>query len=226
MIEIILKAFKDLFNKKILLTSLIPIIIAAIFWGVIFFVFHTNISQFVSYLVSHIPFIGDKSWVHSLVETVGGILIYYELLITTSVMIVGVIADKIVDEINNKYYHTEKKGFGTILESVFISLKQNILFFTLFTIFIPAMFVPVLNIFVHLFLWSILLKKPTFYDSISSYATKDEFNTLKNTNKFTLTAITIISASLFLIPVIGIFVYILQLLMFTHFNLKRLQSLR
>ncbi len=46
------------------------------------------------------------------------------------------------------------------------------------------------------------------------------------TNKLTLTLITIISASLFLIPVIGIFVYILQFLMFTHFNLKRLQSLR
>ena len=226
MIDIILKAFKDLFNKKILLTSLIPIIIAAIFWGVIFFIFHTSISHFVSYLVSHIPFIGDKSWVQSLVETVGGILIYYELLITTSVMIVGVIADKIVDEINNKYYHIEKRGFGTVGESIFISLKQNIIFFILFVIFIPAMFVPVLNIFVHLFLWSILLKKPTFYDSASSYATKDEFNTLKNTNKLTLTLITIISASLFLIPVVGIFVYILQLLMFTHFNLKRLQSLR
>ena len=226
MIKIILKAFRDLFNKKILLTSLIPIIIAAIFWGVVFFIFHNSISQFVSYLVSHIPFIGDKSWVQSLVETVGGILIYYELLIATSVMIVGIIADKIVDEINSKHYHIKKRGFGTVGESIFISLKQNIIFFILFIIFIPAMFVPVLNIFVHLFLWSILLKKPTFYDSASSYATKDEFNTLKNTNKFTLTAITIISASLFLIPVIGIFVYILQLLMFTHFNLKRLQSLR
>jgi len=226
MVEIILKSFKDLFDKKILFTSLIPIAIAALFWGTIFFIFHSSINQFIIYLLSHIPFIGDKGWVHSLVETAGGVVIYYELLITTSVMIVGIIADKIVDVINSKYYHVEKRGFGTITESIFISLKQNILFFILFIIFIPAMFIPVLNIFVHLFLWSILLKKPTFYDSIATYATRDEFNTLKNTNKFTLTAITIISASLFLIPVIGIFIYILQLLMFTHFNLKRLQSLR
>ena len=226
MIEIILNAFKDLFNKKILLTSLIPIMIAAVFWGVVFFIFHTNISQFVSYLVSHIPFIGDKSWVHSLVETVGGVLIYYELLITTSIMIVGIIADKVVDEVNDKHYHLEKRGFGSTIESIFISLKQNILFFGLFIIFIPAMFVPVLNVFVHLFLWSILIRKPTFYDSVSTYATKDEFNTLQNTNKPTMMIITIISASLFLIPVVGIFVYILQLLMFTHFNLKRLKGLR
>lgn len=226
MVDIILKAFKDLFDKKILFTSLIPIIIAALFWGIVFFIFHTDLSRFVSWLVSHIPFIGDKSWVHSLVESIGGVVIYYELLITTSIMIVGVIADSIVDKINDKYYHLQKRGFGSLVESIYISLKQNIIFFILFIILIPAMFVPVLNIFVHLLLWSILIKKPTFYDSISMYATKDEFNTLKNTNKATLLIITLLSASLFLIPVFGIFVYIVQLLMFTHFNLTRLKQLR
>ena len=226
MIEVILRAFQDLFNKKILVTSLIPIAIAAAFWGIIFFIFHTNITHFVAYLVGHIPFIGDQSWVKDLVEAAGGILVYYELLIITSVMIVGVIADKIVDEINDQYYYNDKIGFGSVMESVVISLKQNVIFMVLFILFIPAMFVPVLNILVHLILWSILIKKPTFYDSVSMYATRDEFNTLQNTNKTTLTLITILSASLFLIPVIGIFVYIVQLLLFAHFNLKRLQTLR
>jgi len=226
MIEVILRAFGDLFNKKILLTSLIPIAIAAAFWGIVFFIFHTNITSFVTYLVGHIPFIGNKSWVKDLVEAAGGILIYYELLIITSVMIVGVIADKIVDEINAQYYYNDKMGFGSVMESILISLKQNVIFMVLFILFIPAMFVPVLNILVHLFLWVVLIKKPTFYDSIAMYATRDEFNTLQNTDKTTLTLITILSASLFLIPVIGIFVYIVQLLLFAHFNLKRLQTLR
>ena len=226
MIDIIIKSIKDLFDKKILFTSLIPIVIAAFFWGLVFFIFHTDISHFIKWLVSHIPFIGDKSWVQSLVEAVGGVVVYYELLITTSIMIVGVIADRIVERINDKYYHLTKKGFGSLRESIFISLKQNIIFFILFFIFIPAMFVPFLNIFVHLLLWSILIKKPTFYDSITLYATRDEYNTLLNTNKLTLLVITLLSASLFLVPVVGIFVYIGQLLMFTHFNLKRLQDLR
>lgn len=226
MLEIIIKSFKDLFDRKILLTSLIPIIIAAILWGIIFFIFHTQINQFVVYLVSHIPFIGNNSWVQSVVEAIGGIFIYYELLIITSVMIVGIIADSIVDRINSKYYNIEKKGFGTILESIFIALKQNLIFFILFIIFLPAMFIPLLNIFVHIFLWSILIKKPTFYDSISMYATKEEFKFLQNSNKMTIIIITFLCASFFLIPIFGIFVYIIQLLIFTHFNLQRLKELR
>jgi CysZ protein len=226
LLEIIIKSFKDLFDRKILLTSLIPIIIAAILWGIIFFIFHTQINQFVVYLVSHIPFIGNNSWVQSVVEAIGGIFIYYELLIITSVMIVGIIADSIVDRINSKYYNIEKKGFGTILESIFISLKQNLIFFILFIIFLPTMFIPLLNIFVHIFLWSILIKKPTFYDSISMYATKEEFKFLQNSNKMTIIIITFLCASFFLIPIFGIFVYIIQLLIFTHFNLQRLKELR
>jgi CysZ protein len=226
LLEIIIKSFKDLFDRKILLTSLIPIIIAAILWGIIFFIFHTQINQFVVYLVSHIPFIGNNSWVQSVVEAIGGIFIYYELLIITSVMIVGIIADSIVDRINSKYYNIEKKGFGTILESIFIALKQNLIFFILFIIFLPAMFIPLLNIFVHIFLWSILIKKPTFYDSISMYATKEEFKFLQNSNKMTIIIITFFCASFFLIPIFGIFVYIIQLLIFTHFNLQRLKELR
>lgn len=226
MIDILLRAIKDLFDKKIFVTSLIPIIVAALFWGVVFFIFHTQINDFIVYLVSHIPFVGDSSWLKDIIEAVGGVLIYYQLLILTSVLIVGLIADKIVDTINDKYYHLKKEGFGTILGSLSISLKQNAIFIILFLILIPTMFVPLLNILVNLLLWMILIKKPMFYDSISMYATKDEYATLLQNDKMSITMITMLSASLFLIPILGVFVYILQLLIFTHFNLKRLEKLR
>lgn len=226
MLEIITKSIKDMFDTRILFTSLIPIIISAIFWGFIFFIFHGGVNSFLTWTIQYIQFIGDAQWLKDIVASIGGIFVYYELLIITSVMIVGIVADKIVDTINDKYYHNEKRGFGTVAESIFISLKQNVIFLILFILLLPAMFIPVLNIFVHIFLWSILIKQPTFYDSISIYATKDEFKKLKKSNKIKTWTITIISASLFLIPIFGVFVYILQLLMFTHYNLKRLQGLR
>ncbi len=226
MLKLFLNSIKDLFNIKILLTSLIPIVVASLFWGIIFFIFHNQINQFIVWLISYIPFVGDSKWLVHTVEAIGGIFIYYELLIITSIMIVGLIADQIVDEINDKYYHNEKRGFGTTLESIIISLKQNLLFIILFILFLPTMFIPVINIVVHLFLWSILIKKPTFYDSIAMYANKDEFHQLESSNTMQLRLIALASASLLLIPVFGIFVYILQLLMFTHFNLQRLKAIR
>jgi len=226
MLKLLIKSIKDIFDKKILFTSLIPIIISAIFWGLVFFMFHANVNNLFVWLFSHIPFVSDGGWVRDLIETIGGIFLYYQLLIITSVMIVGLVADRVVDIINEKYYHLEKKGFGKTGESIVISLKQNLIFIILFIILLPTMFIPLVNIFVNIALWMILIKKPTFYDSISIIATKEEYNKLYTNNKFQIRLITFLGASLFLIPILGIFVYIIQLLMFAHFNMKRLQDMR
>jgi len=225
MIEILIKSLKDIFDKKILFSSLIPIVISAIFWGIIFFLFHSAINSFFVYIVSHIPFFGSNNWLKNIGEAVGGVFIYYQLLIITSVMIVGIIADAIVDRVNEKYYHLNKKGFGSILGSILIFLKQNIIFIVLFIILLPTMFIPVLNIFVNIILWMILIKKPLFYDSIAMYATKSEFKLLKQ-KKLQIMIISFISALLFLVPIVGIFIYIFQLLIFTHFNMKHLKEIR
>jgi len=226
MIDILLKSLKDVFDKEILFASLIPIIVAALFWGIVFFIFHTQINSFFAYIADHIPFISDSNWIKNIIETIGGIFIYYELLIITSVMIVGIIADKIVDKINKKYYNLEKKGFGTLFGSLSISLKQNIIFILLFLVLIPAMFIPMLNILANLILWTILIKEPMYYDSIAMYATKDEYKQLQKNNKLKIIIIAFLSASLFLVPLFGVFVYVLQLLIFTHFNLSKLQEIR
>jgi len=226
MLEILINSIKDLFDRKILFTSLIPIIVAAIFWGIVFFVFHSQINGFFVYLTNHIPFISGAEWIKNIIEAIGGIFIYYQLLIITSTMIVGIIADKIVDRINEKYYHLKKEGFGSFLGSMGITLKYNLIFFVLLIIFLPAMFIPGLNIFVNVILWMILIKEPVFYDSIAMYASKEEYQLLKSQNKTTTFLIAFLSSLLFLIPVIGVFVYIAQLLLFTHYNLKRLKEFR
>jgi len=226
MLQIVLKSFKDLLDKKIFFTSLIPIFIAALFWGVVFYAFAHPISNFIAHMVSYIPFVGKSSWLQDAIKAVGGVVVYYELVIISSVVIVGIIADKIVDRINDKYYHNTKKGFGTTAGSVIVALKQNLIFIVLFIIFLPLIFVPVLNIIVHIFLWATLIKKPNFYDSIAMYASKEEFKILQKRDKFKTNIIALISASLFLIPVVGVFVYVVQLLMFAHFNLSRLKAIR
>jgi len=226
MLNIFLKALKDLVDKKIFFTSMIPLLIAASVWGILFYVLSEPINSAIKFILSYVPFIGDSHWFQSAVESISGFLLYYELVVMSSVMIVGIIADKIVAIINDKYYHNEKKGFGTTIGSVFTALKQNLIFFILLIMTFPLLFVPALNIFLHIFLWFILIKKPNFYDSVAMYATKDEYKKLQTNDRLMTNGIALISASLFLIPIIGIFIYIVQLLMFTHFNLERLKELR
>jgi len=219
----IIKAFKSLFNLRILMLSLIPLVISAIFWGVLFWIFSDKIDAGLSYILDFTPF--NNETLRNIITFIGGGFIYYELLVLSSVLIVGIIADKIVDIINDNEYNLSKEGFGNIVGSIWISLKYNILFIFLFILFLPTLFVPILNIIVHLFLWAILIKTPFLYDSISSIATKDEYQKLKQ-NKIDLWSISLLSASLFFIPILGILVYILQLLIFIHYNLSQLKEIR
>lgn len=225
MLPIFAKSLKDFLDIKILLTSLLPITGAALLWGLVFYAFSSQIDNALGGLLGYIPFM-NNDWVRSAVELVGGVFLYYELLIITAVMIVGVIAEWVVDRVNRKSYQLEKKGFGTFSGSMITSLKSNLLFMLLFVLFLPLIFIPLINIFVHLFLWMVLIKTPLFYDSIAMYATRDEYKALKKSNRLSVFTIALASAGLFLIPVVGVFIYVLQLLFFTHFNLQRLATLR
>jgi len=224
--SIISKSLRDFLDAKILFVSLLPITLAAIFWALVFYVFQGPIDAALeSFLMRRLPFF-NADWAAAIVGVIGGIFIYYELLLITAVMIVGLIADIVVGRINNKQYRLEKRGFGTLTGSVLISLRSNAFFIVLFVITLPLLFVPVFNVFVHLFLWVLLIKSPLFYDSIAMFATREEYQALKSTRRWRTRGIAYLAASLFLIPVVGVFIYVLQLIFFAHYNLQRLADMR
>ena len=226
MIEILLKSIKDIFDKKIFFTALIPVLIASAFWGFVFLLFYSNINEYISSSVNEVPFLPQSGWFSNIIGLILVSFFYYQLVILTSVTLVGIVADKIVERINEKYYSLQKEGFSSTMTSIFISIKQNIIFVLLFILTLPTIFIPLLNLIVTILLWMLLIKKPMFYDSLSLFATKEEYSKLQESDKIDTFMITFLSASLFFIPIFGVFVYILQLLMFTHFNLSRLRELR
>lgn len=225
MLAVFAKSLRDFIRPKILFLSLLPITLAALIWAAVFYLFHAQIDAALGNLLERIPFISVE-WAKNALEWVGGIFIYYELLIITAVMIVGLIADTVVGMVNARSYQLEKKGFGSLTGSVLISLRSNLYFIILLVLFLPTLFIPGVNIIVHLLLWLVLIRMPLFYDSVAMIATRDEYEQLRKQNRWRRFLIGLSSASLFLIPVIGIFIYVLQLLFFTHFNLQRLSVLR
>ena len=225
MLAVFAKSLRDFIRPKILLISVLPITLAALFWAAIFYLFHAQIDAVLGALLESIPFISVE-WAKSALEWVGGIFIYYELLIITAVMIVGLIADTVVDMVNARSYQLEKMGFGSLTGSILISLRSNLVFLILFVLFLPTLFIPGVNIIVHLFLWLVLIRMPLFYDSVAMIATREEYQILRRKNRWRRFIVGLSSASLFLIPVIGVFIYVLQLLFFIHFNLQRLTIMR
>ena len=224
MIGLIAKSFKDFLRPKILFYALVPILLAGVLLAGLFYLLHTQISGSFATIASYIPFV-SQVWVQRISESFLGLFLFYEFWIMTALVLVGLISDKVVDTINDKYYHLEKKGFGTVGGSVLSALKSNMLFLILFILTSPLLLIPVVNILLHVWLWMVMLKSPMYYDACAFYASREEFNSIQKKHKNGLRMVTLFSASLLLIPFLGVFLYILQLIVYTHFSLEKLQKI-
>ncbi len=224
MIALFLKSVKDFFDPKIIFYALIPILLAGLLLGGLFYLLHTQIVGIFVTAASYIPFVSPE-WLQRISESFLGVFIFYEFWIMTALVLVGLISDKVVDRINDKYYHLEKKGFGTMAGSIIAALKSNILFILLFVITSPLLLIPGVNILLHILLWMVMLKAPMYYDACAFYASRSEFKMIKKRYIGGLRFVTFVSASLLLIPFVGVFLYLLQLIMFTHFSLSKLKEL-
>ena len=199
MIALLLKSMKDFLHPKILFYALIPLLLAALVLGGLFYLLHTQIEGYFITIASYIPFVSAQ-WVQNISESFFGVFIFYEFWIMLALVFVGLISEKVVDFINAKYYHLQKEGFGTGLGSIMIALKSNAIFLLLFIITSPLLFIPVVNIILHILLWMVMLKSPMYYDACAFYATKSQYKEINKKRKRQLRLITLLFASLLLIP--------------------------
>ncbi len=225
MIALLLRALKDFFNPKILGYAILPILLAGALLGGFFYMIESYLVEFFAYLASFIPFV-SKEWIASVSTAAVGIVVFYEFWLMSALILVGLVSDKVVDAINEKYYHLEKKGFGTTIGSIVSALKANAIYIFLLLIISPLLLIPGVNLLIHILLWMLMLKAPMYYDACAFYANKQEFKEISKENKKELRLITFFSALMLLIPFVGVFLYIYQLILYTHASLTQLKQKR
>ena len=87
----------------------------------------------------------------------------------------------------------------------------------LFVLFIPLFFIPIVGQVLMVYVWSIMLKKPTLYDVSSLFITNKEVRKQKEKKTTLLSMI----ASLFnYIPILNTFAPIFAQILFLHHTLK------
>jgi len=213
-----LNIIKDLFNTKILKYIVAPFFISLIFWGVVFYFFSDNIVNLVMFYVSFLPFTES---INKIIANIGSFIIlvflYYQLVIISLGFFSSFFVEKIVKYINNKYYHLPEKKIN-LIEGVVVSLKGIVQFLLIFAFTFYLLFIPIINIFYQLFLWSIANKKALVFDSASLFCDYKEIEKRYNINIWILVFITSI---IYFIPIISLFGYAFQLIIVTHFILKK-----
>ena len=129
--------------------------------------------------------------------------------IVTSFMI-----EPLLIKLAQKHYpDTKVVGTPNITTSLLLSLKSAMMMFIIFMFTFPVMFIPLVGAVYMLWLWSILLKKPTIYD-VSSLFIEDKKEIKKRIKKSSMLAM--IAAAFNYIPVLNIFAAVFAQILFLH----------
>jgi len=215
-----MQALVDLFDRKILKYTFLPLFMSLFFWGVVFYIFSDEIYEFILMYLSHIPF-GES--IKNIVAAIGsGIIIaifYYLLVISTLGVFSSFFIDHIVLRINEKHYNcpTRKPTLKDMIEGVKVSIISFLIYFVVFIFTFFLLFVPVVNIIYQLFMWAILNKKPLVFDS--SYLFMDPKEVERELGA-KIWVVVILTSFIYFIPVLSLFGYTFQLIFVTHLVLK------
>ncbi len=208
--QTISKSFKDIFSSTVLLfVAKITIISIAVTAVVIWLLAGILTSFIVSYL-SWIPW----EWVQTAGASVATVAIAYMLFIIVLSIMTSLMVEPLLIQLAKKNYpDSPVVGTANMSRSVLLSLRSGFIFLILFLFTFPIMFIPLVGAVWMLWLWSILLKAPTFYD-VSSLFISNKAQRKEKRKKLTL--LSMVAAGFNYIPVLNIFAPVFAQILFLH----------
>jgi MFS family permease len=169
-----------------------------------------SINSFIGSYLSWLPW----EWLQTTGASVASIAISYMIFIIMISIVTSFMIEPLLIKLAKKHYpDTKVIGTPNITTSLLLSLKSAMMMFFIFMFTFPVMFIPLVGAVYMLWLWSILLKKPTIYD-VSSLFIEDKKEVKARTKKSTMLAM--IAAGFNYIPVLNIFAAVFAQILFLH----------
>jgi len=211
MTQTIGKSFKDIISSTVLLfVAKVTFIASIITYIVIAWLVGDSINNFIVSYLSWLPW----EWLQTTGAKVASMALGYMVFIIMISIVTSFMIEPLLIELAKKHYpQTKVVGTPNITTSILISLKSAVMMFLIFIFTFPIMFIPLVGAVYMLWLWSILLKKPTIYD-VSSLFIVDKKEIKTRTKK--TTTLAMIAAAFNYIPVLNIFAAVFAQILFLH----------
>jgi hypothetical protein len=205
-----IKSLKDILSIDVLLFVLKVGILAGISTSIFLWFFWSALSSFILSYLSFIPW----DWLQDSGAKTISFALGYMLFIIMLSLFSSLLSETLLIKLAKKHYPIiPATGIVSLGTSLLLTLKASLVFLFLFMLLLPFLFIPLFGQVILLYLWSILLRKPTLYDVgalfISESARLNE--STKNTR------ILAMIASLFnYIPFLNIFAPVFAQILFLH----------
>jgi len=208
--QTIARSFKDLVSGTVLAFMAKTTAISLTVTSIVVWLVNDILAGFVKGYLSWVPW----EWLQTSGAAVATVAIAYTLFILIHAVITSLMIEPLLIELAKKHYPDRPvAGSPNITTSLLLSLRSGFLFLLVFLITFPVMFIPLVGAVWMLWLWSILLKAPTFYDVSSLFITDKR---VKKEKKKKTTLLAMVAAGFNYIPILNIFTPAFAQILFMH----------
>ncbi len=232
MFDALSRAFRDLFQFRILWIALWPIVTAALLWliiGVIFWGIFSN------WLTSGLTFIGIQDWIEGIepqwvahtIQVAAHLILFVPLVFVTALVITALFAMPMLIRLvaERDFPQLERKNGGSIVGNLLNTLFAILIFIVIWVVTSPLWLVGV-GIIIPFVAAAYLNQRLFRYDALAEHASHEEMKALVSANQSSLWGLGLLTGLTQFVPILNLFAPVLSGLAFIHFGLGRLACLR
>ncbi len=193
---------------------------SALLWSIVWFYKGDYIyAQFLQ-LLTWLPFETIEKGIAYLI----GFYIIYNGIIVTILFVTSLLSEPLIASIEKRHFEEDDVVRDHIFSSVGYTIKDSLIFLVASVVAFPLLFIPVLNIFVQILLWTWLVKDTVGYDALALTSEKVEKAHLKE-HKAAVWFIAFVTILFNFIPILNFYgPYFGEISMFHYFKNIHKQS--
>jgi len=232
MIEALSRAFRDLFQFRILWIVLWPIVTAILMWIVLGVVFWGIFSDWIT---SGLTALGIKTWLEGIepqwiahsIQAMAHLILFIPLVFVTALVITALFAMPMLIRLvaERDYPQLERKNGGSVGGNLLNALLAICIFVIIWALTIPLWLVGI-GIIIPFIAAAYLNQRLFRYDALAEHASHEEMKMLFSTNQSSLWGLGLLTGLVQFVPILNLFAPVLSGLTFIHFGLAQLNNLR
>jgi len=231
-LDALARAFRDLFQLKVLWIVIWPMLVAALLWlgmGVVFW------DAFSGWIADGLTAIGIQSWLEGVeprwvaygIQAVLHLILFVPLVFITALVITALFAMPALIRLvaDRDYPQLGRESGGSLAGNLFNALVAVGVFAAIWAITLPLWLIGI-GVVVPFIAVAYLNQRLFRYDALAEHATPEEMQALFSKHQSSWWGLGLLTGLLQFVPLLNLLAPVLAALAFIHFGLARLASLR
>jgi CysZ protein len=232
MFDALSRAFRDLFQLKVMWIVIWPMLAALLLWIVLGVSFWDTFS---GWIASGLNAIGiqawlegvEPRWVANAIQAVAHLILFVPLVFITALLITAVFAMPALIALvaGHDYPQLKRENGGGLVGSLINTAVAIVVFIAIWVLTLPLWLIGA-GVVVPFIAAAYLNQRLFRYDAIAEHASREEMQTMVSRHRSSWWSLGLLTGLLQFVPLLNLFAPVLTALAFIHFGLARLADLR